>query len=307
MRKFLLKTFFFLLPIPVIIICGLLLPTTPRASKSLLMASINKKALLKTTSPPRIIFIGGSNTCFGLNSQTIYSTLGLNPINTGIHALIGIKYMIDNSVEDIKKGDIVILIPEYGHYYRDLDAGSEELMRTIFDVEFSNIQYLDIHQLSNIFSFLPKYALSKYRLSEYKNIQESEVYSVNSFNKYGDTYTHWNKKPEKVTPFPTISGDFNYEVIKYFEKYNEEISKKGAVLLVSFPCYQASSFKNSINQIKKVENELNHSKLTIIGSAERYMMPDSLIFNTPYHLTKSGVDYRTSLLIEDLARRAKSH
>ncbi|GGD49078.1 hypothetical protein GCM10011514_11560 [Emticicia aquatilis] len=281
------------------------MPTTPRASKSLLMASINKNSLLRNTQSPRVIFVGGSNTCFGLNSQTVYSKLGLNPINTGIHALIGIKYMIDNTVENIKKGDIVVLIPEYGHYYRNLDEGSEELMRIIFDVDFSNIKYLDIQQLFNIVSFLPKYALSKYKITEYINIQESDVYSVNSFNKYGDTYTHWGKKPERFIPFPTISGDFNYEVIKYFEKYNEEITKKGAVLLVSFPCYQASSFKNSINQIKKIEDELNHSKLNIIGTAKRYMMPDSMMFNTPYHLTKSGVEFRTALLIEDLKSRAK--
>jgi hypothetical protein len=31
-------------------------------------------------------------------------------------------------------------------------------------------------------------------------------------------------------------------------------------------------------------------------------MPDSMMFNTPYHLLKTGVDYRTQLLIEDIIK-----
>lgn len=31
-------------------------------------------------------------------------------------------------------------------------------------------------------------------------------------------------------------------------------------------------------------------------------MPSSFMFNTPYHFTKQGVDYRTQLLIDDLIK-----
>lgn len=302
MKKFILKTLVFLSPIPLVFILGLLIPTTPRASKSLLMASNNKNLLLQKTPSPRIIFVGGSNLCFGLDSKTIQDSLKLNPINTGIHAMIGIKYMIDNTIEYIQKGDIVILVPEYGHYYRSLDAGSEELMRTIFDVDFMNIKHLNLPQLSNILSFLPKYALTKFKISEYRNIKESDIYSINSFNKYGDTYTHLNKKQEQFQSYSTLSGDFNYEVIQYFEKFNAEINQKGATLYLSFPCFQETSFNNSINQIIKIEQELKNSKLQLIGSAEKYKMPDSLLYNTPYHLNKKGINYRTMRIIEDIKK-----
>ncbi len=302
MRRFITKTLLFITPLPLIIILGILAPTTPRAAKSLLMASIDKNLLLKTTASPRIIFVGGSNLCFGLNSRSIESELKLNPINTGIHAAIGIKFMIDNTKQYIKKGDIIILIPEYGHYYRSLNAGSEELMRTVFDVDFNNIKHLNNNQILNILSYLPKYVLTKFKITEYRNIVESDIYSVNSFNKYGDTYTHLGKKQEVFSPYQKIDGEFNYGVIKYFEKFNSEVEKKGAVLLISYPCLQESSFKNSIKQITKVEQELKKSNLKIIGSAMEYKIPDSLMFNTPYHLNKLGIERRTMLLIDDLKK-----
>ena len=55
------------------------------------------------------------------------------------------------------------------------------------------------------------------------------------------------------------------------------------------------------SQIKEVENILSTSGLLVLGSPERYMMTrDLLLFDTPYHLNRTGVEYRTGLLIEDL-------
>lgn len=267
------------------------------------MASVNKNLLLQKSTPSRIIFVGGSNLSFGLNSQTIKDSLKLNPINTGIHASIGIKYMLDNTLQYIQNGDVVVLVPEYAHYYRSLNFGSEELARTVFDVDITNLKQLNSDQIINILPFLPKYALTKFKLSEYINVKESDVYSVNSFNKYGDTYTHWtlgNRLEEII--LDKTSGEFNYEIIKYFENFNSQVNKKGALLLISFPSYQASSYDNSANSILKIEQELKKSNLKIIGTPERYKMADSLMFNTAYHLSKQGVDYRTKMIIEDIKK-----
>lgn len=282
-----------------------MLPTTPRASMSLLMSAIQKDSLLQNTPSPRIIFIGGSNLSFGLNSQIIKDSLKLNPINTAIHASIGIKYMLENTLKYIKKGDVVLLVPEYSHYYRDTDCASEELMRTIFDVDITRINLLNANQLLNIMPFLPKYALSKFKIKEYLNIEESDVYSVNSFNIFGDTYTHWEMQKQEFQPYEQIKEQLNYETIILIKKFYKDIKQKEAILLISYPCYQATSFDNSINQIQKVEQLLEESELPIIGTANRYKIPEYLMFNTPYHLNKKGVDYRTKLLIEDV-KKAKS-
>jgi hypothetical protein len=302
MKRFLKEVCVFLIPPALIVVIGILMPTTPRASSSLLMAATRKKSMLQNVATPRIIFIGGSNISFGLNSFVIKDSLKLNPINTSIHASIGIKYMIDNVRDFIQKGDIVILVPEYSQFYRSLNFGSEELMRTIFDVDIDNIKYINVSQFVNLLSFLPKYSLTKFNFNEYRKFNNSEIYSVNSFNLYGDVYTHWAMEKKKFTPWATIKGEFNFKVVKYILDFNSEVEKKGAFLLVSFPCLQDSTYNNSISQIMRVEQELKSADLNIIGSTLRYKMQDSLFFNTPYHLNKNGVNYRTSLIIEDIKK-----
>lgn len=61
------------------------------------LQAYNKKCqLLEDTPSPRIIFVGGSNLAFGLDSQRIKDSLNINVINYGLHAGIGLKYMIDD-------------------------------------------------------------------------------------------------------------------------------------------------------------------------------------------------------------------
>ena len=254
------------------------------------------------TPPPRIIFVGGSNLSFGLNSQMIKDSLQLNPINTAIHASLGIKFMLEHTLDYVQNGDIVVLVPEYHHFYRSLDFGSEELLRIVFDVNPKNIKHLNISQIVNIVPFLPKYSLTKFKPTEYLNLKESDVYSVNSFNKFGDTYTHWDMEQKKFNPQPPITGNFNPEVIKLFQEINLAIEKKGALLLVTFPGIQDKSFDISIEQIIRVENELLNSNLNVFGTTERYKIPDSFMFDSPYHLNKKGVDYRTNMMINDIKK-----
>ena len=78
------------------------------------LQAYNKKCqLLEDTPSPRIIFVGGSNLAFGLDSQRIKDSLNINVINYGLHAGIGLKYMIDDISTYARKGDIIVFAPEY--------------------------------------------------------------------------------------------------------------------------------------------------------------------------------------------------
>lgn len=302
MRKFIYKVFLFLLLIIGFTVLGLFLPTTPRASKSLLMVSVMKDSLLKNTKSPRIIFVGGSNLSFGLNSQMLKDSLKINPINTGIHAGIGLQYMIENTLRFVKKGDIIVLIPEYEHFYLDYDAGSEELLRIVFDVDISNLKLLNMWQLGNIVSLMPKYATSKLNPTEYFNVVESDVYSVNSFNKYGDAVAHYGMKRRDFPQTQNFKNEFNNNVMEKLKKFQLDIEKKGANLIVSYPAFQDLSYANCEKKIKRVQKEFEKNNFSILGTPERYKCPDVMMFNTPSHLNKQGVDYRTKLFIEDFEK-----
>lgn len=302
MRKFIYKVFSFLFLIVGFTIIGLFLPVTPRAAKSLLMASVIKDSLLENTQSPRIIFVGGSNLSFGLNSQMIKDSLKMNPINTGIHAGIGLQYMIENTLRYVKKGDIIMLIPEYEHFYLDYNAGSDELLRMIFDVDLSNIKILNVEQFQNIISIMPKYATSKLNPTKYFNVIDSDVYSVNSFNDYGDAIAHYGKNRRDFHPTQNFKNEFNNVVIEKLKKFEIDIKKKGASLIISYPAFQDISYVNCEKKIKRIQKEFEINNFSILGTPERYKILNVMMFDTPSHLNKQGVNYRTKLFIEDFKK-----
>ncbi|SEF48017.1 hypothetical protein [Algoriphagus boritolerans] len=305
MKIFVVNLTNFFVPFLFFVIIAIAIPVTPRASKSLLFSSEKKNLLLTTVPNPRIIFVGGSNLSFGLNSQIIKDSLGMNPINTSIHASLGLKYMMESTLKYVKESDIIILVPEYSQYHRSINSGSEELMRIIFDVDILNLMDLSIIQIFNIIPYLPKYGMSKFKITEYFNVKESDIYSVNSFNEFGDAVSHWSLPRQEFRPYPQINTKFNPDVIKCIIQFGNELQKKNAILLISYPGFQSTSYNNSHKQIYNVQNKLEESGLFVIGKADRYKIPDSLMFNTPYHLSKNGVDYRTILLIEDISKALK--
>ncbi|HNV24604.1 MAG TPA: hypothetical protein PKH98_06935, partial [Candidatus Omnitrophota bacterium] len=155
-------------------------------------------------------------------------------------------------------------------------------------------------QWINIIPEIPKYIFSKFKVTEYVNVKESDIYGVNSFNEYGDVYKHWNLEKEKFAPANAHKEQLNHAVVNELKKFRENLQKKGAFLFITYPGFQSTSFENQRKDIINVEEELKKNKFCLLGTPERYKMPDALMFNTAYHLSKEGVDYRTLLLIEDL-------
>lgn len=301
MKLFIKKLGIFFSLLAIFFVIGLLLPVTPRTSASLLFGQGKKDSLLRETSSPRIIFIGGSNLSFGLNSQLIYDSLHINPINTAIHANLGLIYMMNHALPFIKKNDIVIISPEYHQFYGDIAYGSEELLRTLAEISPREISMLKRQQLINIAAELPKYSFSKFEPTEYFVKPDlTGLYAVNSFNKFGDAYIHWNKPQEKGKPDQSITQAFNADIIAQMKNFEQALKSKEATLYITFPCYEATSFNNNKQQIAQVFTEVKNNHFNVLGDPEQFKMPDSLIFNTNYHLTKEGVDLRTNLLISDL-------
>jgi hypothetical protein len=300
MRKFLLEVLVFSFILLLLIIVGAFIPPTPRASQSLLFAKNNKDSLLQNVKSPRIIFIGGSNLSFGLDSKKIKDSLDLNPINTAILAPIGLIYMMDSVLPYIKPGDIVVVASEYGQFCGSRAYGKEALLRTIMDVSPSDLSILKRKQWSNIIAYIPRYSFSKLKLTEYFRIKASEHHSVNSFNEFGDITSHWKSTRRAFRTRGPVTLPFNYSVIDELSDFEKKLIEKEAVLYVTYPCYQESSFENSKKHITAVEEEYKKKGFLLLGTPNRYKMPDSLMFDSPYHLIKEGVDYRTQLLIDDL-------
>jgi hypothetical protein len=274
------------------------MPVTPVASKSYFFSSIQKDSLLANVASPRMIFIGGSNISFGLNGQMIRDSLNINPINTGINADTGLKYMLDNTAQYIKKGDVIIAPLEYEHYTRDDNYCDEPLLRIIMDVNRKNLRLLNLRQALNLLPDIPKYLISKIKPTAYLNVEVDLPYAANSFNEYGDECAHWNMENRDFIPSVRLD-DFNRQIIDRLKDFEETAKQKGARFYITYPSYMEKSFRESEDIIELIHNELEKN-FAVLGYPARYMMSDSLMFDTSYHPNKTGVDIRTARLIEDI-------
>ncbi len=81
-----------------------------------LAASVDKHHLLVQQPSPRIVFVGGSNLAFGLDSLAIERSLGYHPINMGLHLALGLDFMLAEIEAFLKPDDVVLISLEYEHF-----------------------------------------------------------------------------------------------------------------------------------------------------------------------------------------------
>jgi hypothetical protein len=304
MKKILLKSLSLSIPAFIVVLLALHIPPGKTLQKRSIYAQLDKDSLLKNVPSPRIIFIGGSNLSFGLDSKKIQDLLGLNPINTSIHISLGLKYMLTNASQYIKENDIIVVSPEYEHFYGTFANGKIELLATVTDVSPESIHLLDLKQYVSLAPYIPKYIQSK--LSGYLFPLPPDttigIYDRKAYNTFGDVTVHWKLPKMKVWPIEKIDGNLSTDILSELDNFRNIVTQKKAKLYFAFPCIQDLTFINCRDNIKEVENKLKESGYNILSTPERYAFPDSLMYNSPYHLTKSGVDIRTNLMIEDLKK-----
>lgn len=309
MNKFLIKIFVFFILVTWAPTASLFFIPGKTAQNSLLAALVDKHSILEQTTSPKIIFIGGSNLSFGLNSRRIAERFDMSVVNMSLHGGIGLMYMINDTKPYIKKGDLIVLSPEYGNFYKDTFYGDIELVSILFDIYPEGRKHISFDQWAHLSKYIVKYSRKKIESLKLNNPCEDfqnsiGIYDKESFNEYGDAYIHWNLPNEPVEIAQKCSGKeiVNNEVILFLKNFNEFVTAKGANMVILPPVFQASSYDNLQHIIDLIEVTLKKNDLPLIAECVRYKFPDSYFFNTSYHLNKGGVEKRTGMVIEDLSQ-----
>ncbi|MGI4728247.1 MAG: hypothetical protein ACRYGB_06725 [Janthinobacterium lividum] len=235
----------------------------------MLYTQIDKNELLKNITRPRIIFVGGSNLAYGLDSKTIQDSLHIHPINTGIHINIGLKYMLQNTLQYVKPGDVIVLSTEYQQFYGDLADGEAELFSIVTDVVPHSRNLLDYKQYFKLIKLIPQFAQSKLqpRFLFFKYPQDTIIgrYDRKAFNQFGDATAHWKLSAENPKPYATITSNFNNDILQKLIQFKDTIQQKEAKLYITFPGYQASSYKINQPEIKQVQQKLKDNKFNLMN------------------------------------------
>lgn len=305
MKKFIKQSLIFLLLFVSIVVLGVFIIPYPKIQQSLLGGIEQKHVLLKKAKSPKIIFVGGSNVSFSLDSEKIKKHFDRDVINMGLHHRIGLKYMINDILPYLEENDLVIISPEYTHFFGKFSDGKFELLSILVDIHDGNWNKISLPQKMNLISLFPKYSLIKFKeFIKYcisknyrKNIKIVDEYHKDSFNEFGDVQMHWLKKKKEFEPFGKIQGELNLQLLDFLNASQNKISTKGADVLIIYPCLQKSAYNNQMENIIQVKNLLNESQMKVGGEPEDFVFDDSLFFDSSYHLRYTGVQARTDKII----------
>jgi hypothetical protein len=307
MKRFIYKICYFLGVLGIILLLFVITPGTPRSKNNYLASKSLKDSLLDNVPNPRIIFVGGSNLVFGLNSQMVKDSLKINPINDGLAISLGLIYMMDAVAPKVRKGDIVVLVPEYQLYFGRYGYGLQDFFRYLKDNDPSGFNLLRMQHLPVLLmKGVPRYVKSKFDYRNYVYDTEGDYRGKHVINEYGESDFHWKLGNREFNLILPIKDNINYKTIGEIKKFESKINKSGGRLMIAFPGLQLNSYDVIKDKVNEIYETLQKENFVILGSPERYTFPDSLMFDSPYHLTKEGVDLRTKYLIDDIINAQNS-
>ena len=297
MKKFILKILFFgFILFTTIIVFILFFENNKRIQEHLNDSYTNGYNLtlekIKKSKNQKIIFVGGSNVGFGLNSERIEKEIGIESFNFGVHGGIGIKKPIDDISPYLNNNDIVIFSPEYSNF----KLNNFEFER--FNIEFIDFTFLsitDFEQLKAYLTFIKNHSKSfviKYLQSFISS--PNTGYNIHWFNQNGDVIGHHDLENLPISNVfkndPITEFDLN-ELKKYII---DNVSDSKWFIIP--PVTHIDRF----NLDSKVE--LNDKLEMIFGknyglSIENLTFNGDCFFDTQYHLNYECKEIRTNLII----------
>lgn len=282
-------------------LCSIQIAST---NKNDYQASISlKHKRLDSIKGRRVIFAGGSNLAFGIDSKEIQEQIKEPVVNMGIHARLGLPFILNELQSVIRKDDVVFLSLEYylgsGDYALQKNtAGYFPTASTYFKTNWwEDVVTLVDGRVRNIKNNKDYIVYPSVRNADNENV--TPVYSVRAFNSFGDVVQHLGMKGEDKLRDKGFIPYSYWQGIKELNDFYDSASAKQVKVFFLFPNFPESEYKRNAGTLSKYENDISHDlKFKALNKPADFVYPDSLFFDTVYHLNKEGREKRTAKLIE---------
>ncbi len=277
----------------------------PKNENSYYYAFKDKNELLnKDTNKKRIIFVGGSNLAFGLNSNLIEKNFDYDVVNMGLNAGLGLKLMVNNVKPYIKSGDIVVIAPEYEHFKGSLNGNVT--INSLINLIPSSIKLLDLEQLLVVIKGIPDFYNSQIIVgikSLLNKVNIDDIYRRDGFNEDGDLVSHLNKAGKKIQASKGETFEIDDEAIDFLNDFYDYATEKGVQVYMTYPSLFSEQYDYIRDDVDNLTNILTKKlNISIISNADDYAFEEDEIFDSAYHLNAKGRELRTENIIKDLEK-----
>ena len=266
-------------------------------------ALADKYDRLTDINEQKIVFVGGSSLPFGLRCDLIEKELGVKAVDLGVYASLGTKAMMEISLANLNRGDVVILAPELSAQTYSLYFNADVMWQAVYGKrEMINLLSFDekVDMAYNYFDFL----YNKIRLSGEEGVSENELYSKTSFNEYGDlSYPRKGNIMaggyDKTSLVSLDIGDSAF--FDYVNEYAALLRRKNVDLYFSFSPTNAPAAAFDEDSALAFEEDLSKKlDCEIIGRVSGFTYDAQYFYNTNYHLNDRGAVLHTKNVVDAL-------
>lgn len=279
------------------------------AKTNYLAATLDKHDLLAKQQPPRVIFLGGSNVAFGLDSSLIGRRLNRNPVNMGLHAALGLEYMLNEVDASLVEGDIVVISFEYEQFSSPLPDIPERLF-TVIDSRPQNAQFVPWYYAPIMLDKGQLYLGGVIRTainSVLGTYEIDRIYRRSNLNEIGDATVNNTESGRDLTQIKgklTVNDDSVQTAITILNAFNQSATQKGAKIYYSYPSLLDSVFRDNAAAIGRIDAQLKQSlDFPLLDAPKDMAFSQEYFFDSEYHLNHKGTKVRSELISEQLSKR----
>lgn len=285
---------------------------------SYVAAVLEKDRLIRIAPSPKIVLVGGSNIAFGIDSKAVQDSLGFSVVNMGLYAKLGLKYMLAQVRPYIKRGDVVVVVPEYGQFFGDYANGDNTLSTALLYTPVDRIpdfvrsfSVVDVVLRPRVESarrsFLRAAAAAVGREEYFFPKDTNQIYNRHSFNAYGDVVAHLDRKGKDPDSFFVRrlppAREFNAGVLRDINSIESKVRGERAYAYLMFPSYIDRAYATNAAAIDSLQIKLRGMQMPIVGTPRDFVYPGRLMFDSRYHLNREGRRLRTLKVINLLRKK----
>lgn len=266
-----------------------------------------KKSQAVHEREPQLILLAGSNAFFGLSARRLSEHYGVQTVNAGVHAGLGLTYILDYGKRFIRPGRLFVLPLEYELYAEH--NGAEALRYQIigFDADYlRRMSPLKQLQFALSFSIVDRFRHLRVKLRPYPR-NDTTGYQSRTVNTWGDeTANRLELRTagmlEIVRQTPRAQFSIGLSAWGDIESFVADVRRQGGQVALMFPNIYAPAFDADSNRafVRELRERAAQLSVPLIGDPLANTFDESLAFDTQYHQNSNGQSISTDRLYADL-------
>ncbi|MEY4538779.1 MAG: hypothetical protein RLZZ306_536 [Bacteroidota bacterium] len=271
-------------------------------------AIADKHKYAQSIQNPKIILAGGSNLAFGISSDSIEKKINRPVVNLGLYVGFGLDFILQETLSEVKKGDLVILSIEY-YLKKNEEEYSKQIAAFAYPPAYDYVGYTDwLDYAEKKVVFYSRYTRNLIffpnRIKSPQIDDETSDYFRKGFSKRGDLLSHLNNTSIRPLNDLATLKKLNYSSeIQAINQFISNVRRKGGKVYWLYPCYSQTGYDLNKDALVYYENQIKKSVNCLkINTLKDGIYPDDCFYDTHFHLFGNCRIERTEKLIQSLSQ-----